>query len=255
MQGILLVILGISFIFLMTITGAAFVYFFKKNLDDKFQNIMLGFASGIMIASSIWSMILPAIDFAKDGLINPVISIVGGIILGSITLIIVDKIISSNLKSFKKEKYGSTLKLFSAVTLHNIPEGLAVGLAFGIALNQEINGIIPALMLALGIGIQNVPEGAAVSLPFYAINKNKNKSFIFGSLSGIVEPIFAIIGVLLSKFLTDYMPLFLAFAAGSMLYVVMDELIPEATKNEKHREVSIAFIVGFIIMMTFDMLF
>lgn len=220
----------------------------------------MGFASGVMIAASVWSLIIPAIEHAESLDMNGIIPAVGGFILGVIFLLIFDKIIG-NLSSGKLsgKNQGTTL-LISAVTLHNIPEGIAVGLSFALVAQSgtDIVDFAPAIALAIGIGIQNFPEGAAVSLPLKQSGVSTGKSFLLGSLSGIVEPIFGILSVLIYSILTYYLPWLLSFAAGAMMFVVVKELIPiacdvacDATGNKKTAG-TIGTMVGFLIMMTFD---
>lgn len=251
-------VIGISFIFLMTTAGAAMVFFFRHQLSDLFKRIFLGFAAGVMIAASVWSLLIPAIEEAENqgwiGWVPPTI----GFIAGGLFLLLVDNLLPHlHIDSDRPEGLKTSLKrttmLVFAVTLHNIPEGLAVGLAFGLALGgSESILIASALGLAIGIGIQNFPEGAAISLPLRQEGMSTKKSFIYGMLSGAVEPVFAVIGVLLATQLTFIMPWFLAFAAGAMIYVVVEELIPEAQIGEHTNIGTIAVMSGFIIMMILD---
>lgn len=251
-------IIGISFIFVSNTLGSGMVFLFKNALTPTWKKIFLGFAAGVMIAASFWSLLSPAIEEAENqGLIGWIPAAVG-FIGGGLFLLLVDNLLPHlHLGEDKPEGLKSRLKrttmLIFAVTLHNIPEGLAVGLAFGFALKSGTSiAIASAFGLALGIGIQNFPEGAAISLPLKQEGMSTTKSFIYGSLSGIVEPIFAIIGVILAQQLTFIMPWFLAFAAGAMIYVVVEELIPESQIGEHSNIGTIAVMAGFVIMMILD---
>lgn len=251
MSNIGLTIIGISFIFLMTTLGSAMVFFFKKNISDKFNSIFLGFSSGLMIAASIWSLIIPALDQSGDwGNLN-FIPAACGMILGCLFLVMIDFIVPKLKKD--KQKLSRNSKFFLAVTVHNIPEGLAVGLAFGCAFIAGTSAAFyGALGLAIGIGIQNFPEGAAISLPLQKQTQSKAKSFWLGTLSGTVEPVMALIGIWLSTKLTALMPWFMSFAAGAMLFVVCEELIPESRKGSSGSLSTWSFIIGFILMMILD---
>lgn len=252
MNSTLIIILGIFFIFAMTTLGSAVVFFFKKEVSDKCNSMFFGFASGLMVAASIWSLIIPAIEgsesFGKLAFLPAVI----GIILGGGFLVLIDKILT--IKGKKEEKHLSkTSKIFLAVTLHNLPEGLAVGLSFGSAMVIGTgSALMGALGLAIGIGVQNFPEGAGISLPMLRKTKNKWRSFLFGTLSGAVEPVMAVIGFFLSTSLTSLMPWFLSFSAGAMLFVVAEELIPEAKFSDKSSIGAWGFLIGFVIMMALD---
>ena len=256
-SNIVITIIGLSFIFLMTTLGSAVVFLFKNNINEKVRSIMLGFASGLMMAASVWSLIIPAIEQSDFmGNLNFVPAAVG-ILLGCIFLVLMDKIIPYFLNKDKKFdnhfQMKKSTKLFIAVTLHNIPEGLAVGLAFGNAfLTSGQSVFISALWLAIGIGIQNFPEGAAISLPMKDELKSKKKAFLYGTLSGAIEPIMALIGIWLSTSLSSLMPWFLSFSAGAMLFVVAEELLPDAKNNKFAYIGSWGFIFGFVLMMILD---
>lgn len=264
MSEIAITAIGITFIFLMTTLGSSVVFLFKKNISEKVNSLFLGFASGLMIAASVWSLILPAIEQSSELGSLSFLPASCGIVLGCLFLILMDKIIPYYL-SKKDKKYSRddkpkkcqlnrSIKLFIAVTLHNIPEGLAVGLAFGNAfMAEEISVFYSALWLAIGIGIQNLPEGTAVSLPMKEQLGSKKKAFLFGTLSGIVEPIMALIGIWLSTSLSHLMPWFLAFSAGAMLFVVAEELLPDAKNGHPSSHIgSCGFIIGFVLMMILD---
>lgn len=253
-----LALIGIIFIFMMTVLGSSVVFFFKKEIKENYTKAFLGFAAGVMIAASVWSLIVPSLEQARElGLIEWIPAAIG-FLAGGLFLLLLDFIIphlhvgstdSEGLHSnFKK-----VTKLFLAVTMHNIPEGLAVGLAFGLALNSGTpTAGWSALGLAIGIGLQNLPEGAAVALPMKMETKSATKSFIYGSLSGFVEPIAAVIGIILASQLVAVMPWLLAFAAGAMIYVTVEELIPEAHLGEHTHFGTWGVMIGFIIMMILD---
>ncbi|MFA5006026.1 MAG: ZIP family metal transporter [Candidatus Izemoplasmatales bacterium] len=250
--------LGVSFTAVMTAAGAAMVFLFRNALSDAFKRIFLGFAAGVMIAASVWSLLIPSIAEAENmGLVGWIPATVG-FMAGGLFLLLVDNLLPHlHIDSDKPEGIHSSLKrttmLVFAVTLHNIPEGLAVGLAFGFALKSgEAAMIASAFGLAVGIGLQNFPEGAAISLPLKQEGMKTGKAFLYGTLSGVVEPIFAAIGIVLAMQLAGIMPWFLAFAAGAMIYVVVEELIPEAQLGEHTNVGTIAVMVGFALMMILD---
>lgn len=249
-------IIGILVPFLGTSLGATLVFFLKKEIKPIIQKILLGFASGVMIAASVWSLLLPAIEMAENQNKIAWVPATVGFALGVIVLILInniaDKMESKALKN-TEDTVKSTSMLVLAVTLHNIPEGMAVGVAFAglIAQNAGIT-LAGAFALAIGIAIQNIPEGAIISLPLLASGKGKFKSFIGGVLSGLVEPIEAVITILLTKVIVPILPYLLSFAAGAMIYVVVNELIPEAQSEKKSSLVTIGVAVGFIIMMLLD---
>lgn len=256
MSNITITILGISFIFVMTVLGGGIVFLFKKDLNKKFNSLFLGFASGLMIAASIWSLILPAIEqSAGYGLLNFLPASLG-IIIGATFLVVVAKLIPFLLnrkKGVVTKEMTRPAKLFLAVTLHNIPEGLAVGLAFGNAfLIGEVSAFYSALWFAIGLGIQNFPEGSAVALPLSCAFNSKKKAFFYNILSAAVEPIMAIIGVLLATALSSIMPWLLAMSAGAMLFVVADELLPDTKENHPSNIGAWGLIIGFVIMMILD---
>lgn len=253
------ILVGLSFIFLMTTLGSGMVFFLKKGSSELLQKILLGFAGGVMIAASVWSLLIPSIEFSeKAGYIGWIPAAIG-FILGVIFLFILDKIIphfhpATNTQEGLPSNMKRTTLLISAVTLHNIPEGMAVGLSFAVAAQ---NGSDPALYasamaLALGIGIQNFPEGAAISMPLAKEGMSNLKAFLLGSLSGLVEPIFGFITVLLAVFIAPFMPWLLAFAAGAMMYVVVEELIPEANAGSHSNAGTLGVMAGFLIMMVLD---
>ena len=236
--------LGTSFTFLMTALGAATVFFFARAVCERAQGALLGFAAGVMTAASVWSLILPAIEqTAAEGRLPPFLPAAAGIVLGALLLALLDE--------FTRQRGGervthSDFLLLSAITLHNIPEGMAVGLAFALAADGE--GLAGAAALALGIGVQNFPEGAAVALPLYQSGQSKLRAFVTGVLSGAVEPLFGVLVVLAAARVHALTPWLLSFAAGAMLYVVAEELLPRAGS----RRGTCGFLVGFLFMMVLD---
>ena len=261
MPNYLLTIIGISIIFIATTLGSAFVFFFKKKeISSRLTRIFLGFASGVMLSAAAFSLIMPS--FSADPQFIPnwlIISL--SIILGAVFLWGIDKITPHLHPNSQKEEgitenhLSKNAKMFLAVTIHNIPEGLSVGIAFGVAnamANQSY--FYSALFLAIGIALQNIVEGAAVSLPFKSEVKSSAKAFWFGTLSGAVEPVAAIFGYFVAYRIPAFMPWALSFAGGCMLYVIAEEMIPDLKSNE-HDHVGIwSFMFGFVIMMILDTL-
>lgn len=252
------VMCGLLIPFLGTTLGSAMVFFMKNKINMKVEKLLLGFASGVMIAASIWSLIIPSIDMAEQqGVISWIPASIG-FLLGILFLLVLDSIIphlhlNSNTPEGMKAKLQKTTMMVLAVTLHNIPEGMAVGVVFAgaIANNSGIT-MTGAIALAIGIAIQNFPEGAIISMPLKGEGKSKSKSFLYGTLSGIVEPIGAIITMLLTSFVVPILPYLLSFAAGAMIYVVVEELIPSAQTGEHSNISTIGLAIGFIIMMILD---
>lgn len=245
MNYVLWAFIATLFTWLLTALGSVTVFFFK-NIKDNIMNMCLGFSSGIMIAASFFSLLAPAENFAgaKSWYVLPI-----GFILGGIILILFDILI----KRFKKTSASRTFMLISSITMHNIPEGLVVGVAFGALKGQELTffNMMPPLLVALGIGLQNFPEGAAISLPLRCKGYSPFKSFFYGQLSGIVEPIFGLLGACLVGFFTSLLPYALSFAAGAMIFVAVKELIPEAEKEGGYLP-SLGCISGFSLMMLLD---
>ncbi|MFA5659301.1 MAG: ZIP family metal transporter [Oscillospiraceae bacterium] len=259
MKSILYAFYGTGFTFLMTTAGAAMVFFFRKKSSDNIQRIFLGFAAGVMIAASVWSLLIPAIESAEESGKIGWIPAAGGFVFGGIFLFVLDNLLPHlHPGSNEPEGISSSLKrttlLVFAVTLHNIPEGMAVGLSFALAAqhNADPAMLAGAMALAVGMGIQNFPEGAAISLPLRQEGMKTAKAFVCGSLSGIVEPIFGILTVIIAGSITPLMPWLLAFAAGAMVYVVVEELIPEAHLGEHSHSGTFGVMAGFIIMMILD---
>ena len=238
--------LGTGFTFLMTTLGAATVFFFSGEPRPKFQKAMLGFAAGVMTAASVWSLLLPAIDQARaEGKLPGWLPAAAGMLLGVAFLAALDSLLP-RLRRTPREDWRQNTLLMTAITLHNVPEGMAVGLAFALAAEGE--GLAGAAALAMGIGIQNFPEGAAISLPLRQEGFSRRRAFWGGTLSGSVEPVFGVLVVLAAGAVHPLMPWLLSFAAGAMLYVVVEELVPQAHS----RSGTCGFVGGFLVMMVLD---
>ena len=262
MTPLIVTVISLSIIFASTTLGSSLVFLFRNKYGPRTSSIIMGLASGIMISTSFFGLILPSIEESSKiygenlDWMPPLV----GFILGAIFLFLLDKIVphlhkNDNDKTEEglKNKFKDETKFFLAVLIHNIPEGIAVGLACGLALHTGDNvHMMAALSLAIGIAIQNFPEGSAVSIPLFSEGVSKTKSFLLGSLSGIVEPLFGILAIFLAKFLTGATPFLLAFAAGAMIYVVVEELIPEAQAGEHSNVGTIATAIGFVLMMVLD---
>lgn len=239
----------------ITALGASIVFFFKK-VNKTLMDALLGFAAGVMIAASFFSLISPALEMAEELKMTSWLVISLGFLSGGILLFIGDKVydyLDRKRKDENSSKAKRCFMLISSITLHNIPEGMAVGVAFG-SLAYSLTGstLASALTLALGIGLQNFPEGSAVSLPLRREGYTRGKAFFYGQLSGVVEPIAAVIGALLVLKIQLILPFLLAFAAGAMIYVVVEELIPEASEGEHSNIGTIGFAIGFVLMMILD---
>ena len=258
MDNLTTTILGMSLIFIATTLGAALVFFMKKDLSPKLNTILLGFAGGVMIAASIWSLLLPSLDQSASWGNLRFIPAVCGFLIGGLFMVVVDKLVPHfHVGTGEEEGLHSSLskptKMFLAMTIHNAPEGLAVGFAFGGAAIIGTNeAFLAALGLAIGIAIQNFPEGAAVSLPMASQLGSKHKAFAYGALSGIVEPIAAIIGYFLASSLSAAMPWLLSFAAGAMIFVVVEDLIPDAHLEDHPHLGTWGIMIGFAVMMVLD---
>ena len=237
--------------FLGTALGSAFVFFMKKDMPELLQKVLLGFASGVMVAASVWSLLIPGLELG--GIWPATLGLLGGFAF----LLLIDQI-TPHLHPVggpegPKSKLSKTAMLALAVTIHNFPEGMAVGVAIAGALSGGAGMTAAgALALSLGIAIQNVPEGAIISMPLRAAGNSRWKSFWVGTLSGVVEPIGGLLVILLSSAVTPLMPFFLAFAAGAMLYVVVEELVPEASQGAHSNIATIGFAIGFALMMVLD---
>lgn len=252
------IMIGILIPFLGTALGSACVFLLKDKLNDKLRRFLTGFASGVMVAASIWSLIIPSLDQSSHlGRLSFLPAVIG-FLLGILFLLVLDEVvphlhINSDEPEGPKSKLKKTTMLVLAVTLHNIPEGMAVGVVFaGLYMGSSSITMASALALAIGIAIQNFPEGAIISLPLKSEGMSKSKAFTLGTLSGLVEPIAAIITVLCSNFIIPVLPYLLAFAAGAMNYVVVEELIPEMSQGKHSNIGTIAYAIGFSIMMILD---
>lgn len=244
---------GLLIPFLGTALGSACVLFLKKDLDPKVQKALTGFAAGVMVAASIWSLLLPAIEQT-----NSFVPAMVGFWIGILFLLLLDETVphmhlNSEESEGTKVSLKKTTKLLLAVTLHNIPEGMAVGVVFAGWINgQEGLTFAAAMALAIGIAIQNFPEGAIISMPLRSEGMSKGKAFLSGVLSGAVEPIAALFTVLLSDLVVPVLPYLLSFAAGAMMYVVVEELIPEMSQGKHSNIGTILFATGFTVMMMLD---
>ena len=243
----ILTIISTIFTFIITTLGSSIVFFFKK-INNKILNIMLSFSAGIMIAASFFSLLNPAIEMANKLNLCIGITLLTGFILGTLFLYLTDKLFNRKIKNNSTKR---CLLLVISITLHNIPEGMAIGVAFASA-NLNLTTISSALLLALGIGIQNFPEGSAISLPLRMEGNSRLKSFIIGSLSGFIEIISAIIGYLLVLKIRILLPYLLSFAASAMIYVVIKELIPTSQEDNKKDLMALISLIGFSIMMILD---
>lgn len=252
------ILIGLLIPFFGTTLGAGMVFLMKNKINSKLEKILLGFASGVMVAASVWSLLIPSIDMATEQKIISWFPATVGFLLGIVFLLILDNIIPHlHLKSREPEglkvNLGKSAMMVLAVTLHNIPEGMAVGVALAGAVsgNNTIT-MAGAIALSIGIAIQNFPEGAIISMPLKEEGNSKGKSFLYGILSGIVEPIFGGITILLTSLVVPILPYLLSFAAGAMIYVVVEELIPESQVGKHSNLGTIGFALGFIIMMILD---
>ena len=258
-------LLATTFTWLVTALGAGLVFFFKS-VDKRILNTMIGFGAGVMIAASFWSLLSPAITLCEELGFSSIFIPAIGFLLGGLFLIFADKLMDKYCYGFMpgnkssecateavtKDNYRRSILLVLAVTLHNIPEGLAVGVAFGgVAVGIPGASLVAASTLALGIGLQNFPEGAAVSLPLRREGLSRTKSFLYGQISGLVEPIAGVIGVLAALTVRNILPFLLSFSAGAMIAVVGAELLPEASMENK-KLTTLGVILGFIVMMVLD---
>lgn len=257
MNGLLL---GILLPFLGTTLGAASVFLMRDKLAPQLQKSLTGFAAGVMVAASVWSLLIPSIEMTgKEGFASIVPAVVG-FSVGIMFLLLLDIIIphqhiDSNLSEGPKTHLSKTAKLVFAITLHNLPEGMAVGVALAGALDHNsYMSMAGAVALSIGIAIQNFPEGAIVSMPLRSAGNSRRKSFLIGTLSGVVEPVGAILTILLATVVVPVLPYLLAFAAGAMMYVVVEELIPETQEGKHSNMGTIGFAFGFILMMMLDVL-
>jgi ZIP family zinc transporter len=238
--------------------GAAFVFLMKDEMSLRLQKALLGFASGVMVAASVWSLLIPSIEMELEAGKLAVIPAAIGFLLGMFFLLILDEVtphlhVGTDKPEGLRSHLSRTAMLALAVTIHNLPEGMAVGAVFAGAEKSAVGlSLASALAVSVGIAIQNIPEGAIISMPMRAAGNSKLRSFLLGSLSGAVEPIGGLAVVLLASLMTPAMPYLLAFAAGAMLYVVIEELIPEASEGEHSNIGTIGFAIGFVLMMVLD---
>ena len=251
-------VIGLLIPLLGTILGAAFVFFMKDDMSPRLQKSLLGFASGVMVAASVWSLLIPAMEMEAAKGLWSVMPAAVGFLLGIGFLLLLDELtphlhIGTDKPEGPRSRLSRTAMLALAVSLHTLPEGLAVGVVFAGAEDGAAGlSLASALAVSIGIAIQNVPEGAIISMPMRAEGNSKWRSFLIGSLSGAVEPLGGLIVVLLASLMTPILPYMLAFAAGAMLYVVVEELIPEASTGPHSNLTTIGFALGFVLMMVLD---
>lgn len=244
-----------------TVLGAGTVFFFKEQMKPAVQKALLGFASGVMIAASVWSLLIPAIEMAEESGVPPWLPAVSGFLLGMGFLLLLDTLIphihmNGDKPEGRPSRLGKSFMLVLAVTLHNIPEGMAVGVVLaGMLEGSTVITSAGALALSAGIAVQNFPEGAVISAPLVSGGLSKRRAFAYGAMSGAVEPIGAAVTVLLTSLVTPVLPYILAFAAGAMIYVVVEELIPEAQSGEHSNIGTVGVAVGFALMMVLDIAF
>jgi ZIP family zinc transporter len=258
LSPVLQALLATIFTWGMTAIGASFV-FFMKTVSRKVLDLMLGFAAGVMIAASVWSLLIPAMELAEGDGLTPWVPALAGFALGGLFLFVVDRILphlhpglSSDHAEGIQVSWNRTALLVAAITLHNIPEGLAVGVAFGAVAMEGGTTLTAAIALAIGIGIQNLPEGTAVAMPLRGTGMSRGKSFFYGQLSAVVEPVAAVIGAAVVVLAQPILPYALAFAAGAMIYVVVEEVIPESQGSNNTDLATGGAMGGFALMMVLD---
>lgn len=242
-----------------TVAGSALVFFIRDGIPPLMQKVLLGFAAGVMVAASVWSLLIPAMEMSGDSGLGHAMPAVVGLLVGFAFLYGIDRVtphlhIGSDEPEGPRSALSKTKKLVLAITIHNLPEGMAVG----VVLASVADGVVAsaaAMAVALGIAIQNVPEGAIVAMPVHAAGHSRGSSFGVGALSGIVEPVGAVVMLLLASVLAPVLPYLLAFAAGAMLYVVVEEIIPEASTGRHSDMATVGFAVGFAVMMMLDVIF
>lgn len=245
----IIMIIGIGLPFLGTVLGASIVLFFKKEMNIIIERIFYGFAAGIMIAASFWSLIIPASQIAEQQNKLIWVCLSAGILIGVCSIKGIEKIINKT----QNKKLSKTSLLVLAMTIHNIPEGMAVGIALASIINTNISMKLSyVISIAIGIAIQNIPDGATVSMPLRSSGESRKKSFWLGVLSGAIEPVFAILTIIFSTFINNIMSYLLAFAAGAMLLIVIEDLIPESQKDKYSNFGTVGTIIGFILMMILD---
>lgn len=252
------IVIGLIIPLLGTMLGSAFVFLMKGEMSLRLQKTLLGFASGVMVAASVWSLLIPAMEMEANKGTLSVLPAAVGFLLGIGFLFLIDELtphlhIGTDKPEGMTSRLSKTAMLALAVTIHNLPEGMAVGVVFAGAENGMANiSVTSAVAVSLGIAIQNIPEGAIISMPMRAAGNSRWKSFLIGSLSGAVEPVGAVAVLLLASLLMPVLPYMLAFAAGAMFYVVVEELIPEASNGQHSNLSTIGFAIGFVLMMVLD---
>ena len=250
-----ILIIGLLLPLAGTMLGSAFVFFMRKEIPDRLQKTLLGFASGVMVAASVWSLLIPSIEMGEE--LMRVVPAAVGFLAGIAFLLLIDELtphlhVGAQKAEGPRSRLSRTMMLALAVTIHNLPEGMAVGVVFA----GEAQGLTlsAALAVSVGIAIQNIPEGAIISMPMHAEGNSRLKSFLIGTLSGVVEPIGSVAILLLAGLLGVALPYLLAFAAGAMMYVVVEELIPETAQGRHTNLSTIGFALGFVLMMVMDVL-
>ncbi len=245
------IIIGILLPLAGTMVGSAFVFFMKKEIPDRLQKTLLGFASGVMVAASVWSLLIPSIEMASESIVPAAVGFMAGIGF----LLLIDELtphlhLGAQKAEGPRSRLSRTAMLALAVTIHNLPEGMAVGVVYA----GETQGLTTsaALAVAIGIALQNIPEGAIISMPMHSEGNSRWRSFLIGSLSGVVEPVGSVAILMLASVLGAALPFLLAFAAGAMMYVVVEELIPETAQGQHTNLSTIGFAVGFVLMMAMD---
>ena len=252
------IVLGLLIPLVGTVLGAAFVFFMKDEMPVRVQKTLLGFASGVMVAASVWSLLIPAMEMEESKGAWSVLPATIGFLLGMGFLLILDELtphlhIGTDTPEGPRSRLSRTAMLALAVTIHNLPEGMAVGVVFAGAEQGAANlSLASAIAVSIGIAVQNIPEGAIISMPMRAEGNSRWRSFLIGSLSGAVEPVGGLAVILLASLLTPVLPYMLAFAAGAMFYVVVEELIPEASSGNHSNLSTIGFAIGLVLMMVLD---
>jgi len=258
MNDVWWILIGLSVPFIGTALGAAMAFILRKDMSPNIQKTLLGFAAGVMMAASVWSLLIPAMEMSDGGQMSWMPAVIGfstgvGFLLALDTIIPHLHLNSEKPEGINSQRYKRSTMLTFAVTLHNIPEGMAIGVVFaGVLAGDPMISMAGALALAVGIAIQNFPEGAIVSMPLVSNGLSKRRAFAYGTLSGVVEPIGAIAVMLLASVFVPMLPYLLAFAAGAMIYVVIEELIPESQAGEHSNVATIGFAIGFVMMMILD---
>lgn len=258
MENTTAIIFSISFIFLMTCLGSSIIFLIKKDLDSKYNIFFTSFAGGIMLASCIWSLLIPALNSSQNYGSFAFLPTFVGFLLGCLFMLFLDWFLEKRKQKIEihGSQFSKNKRMLFVICLHNVPEGLSVGVALGCALlTGGTISILTAVSLAIGIGIQNIPEGLAVSLPMLNETSSKPKAFGYGVLSGIFEPISAVTGLFLSSFFDFLLPWLLAFAGGTMIYTIVNELLPETQNSNLKTKGTWGFVFGFLLMMTLDVIF